>query len=686
MNLSQRNRNIILWTVAIGLLISMVISFTPGTLFGGASQQEAQQGPVVLNVNGQPIRALEVARLEQNPPFNAVQEGPAAEDLELVLVDQLVTQTLLQQAAADQNVSSADVRARVNEFREEQGVAGSRNDRAYLNLIAGAGYTDESFRELIRQQIQQERYLESLTGEVTVSDEEAEIYFAANQDLYQSEPRITARSIVVDDEEEALLLYAQALAGEDFAALARENSTERAEQGGALGAAEGESTPQPVTRVALPTAVADAAFALQGPGLTTPIEAGGAYHIVQVEAFEPAGPRPLDEVRDEVRRDVRELKETAAQEAALQELRENAEITVPETSTYSYDNPVVARVGDETIEAAELNRNTYLNPQIQQLLNPEFADIIASSIKPSVLDQLIDEELAYQGAQTLDVNFVGPRAAVAQSALGYVSRDVTVTDEQLQSYYEENEARFTEDPSAVTTRVNFADRESASNFRGALLSSETLSDEAIALAAEAAGGTVADLGTVTPGTLDAAIDEALFNFDDGMTALGESELEISEVLRVTVPAAAPMTGGAMTGGAMTGGAAADGAVSDSTVTDSPLTGGAMTGGAGVAPQDEEQFVVLIAARTPPRVRPLNEVRAVVEHAVTQEQQAEAQQEWLDEQRSAFPVENLLAAETAAAAAAAATNSVQTGGAMTGGAPSGGSVPLLVPTPLGDDAD
>jgi hypothetical protein len=104
MNLSQRNRNIILWLIAIGLLVSMVISFTPGTLFGGAAQRDAQQGPVVLNVNGQPIRELEVARLEQNPPFNAVQEGPAAEDLELVLLDQLVTQTLLQQAAADQNV------------------------------------------------------------------------------------------------------------------------------------------------------------------------------------------------------------------------------------------------------------------------------------------------------------------------------------------------------------------------------------------------------------------------------------------------------------------------------------------------------------------------------------------------------------------------------------------------------
>ena len=307
MNLSQRNRNIILWIIAIGLLISMVISFTPGNLFGGASQRDAAEGPVVLNVNGEPIREREISRLEQNPPFNAVQEGPVAEDLERVLLSELVSQSLVEQAAADVDVSGAEVRERVNEFREEQGVAGSRNDRAYQNLIAGAGYTDETFRELTREQLQQEKYLEGLTEGVTASDEEVQTHYAANRSAYSSEPRIVAREIVVADEAAADRVYARASEDEDFAALARETSTERAEQGGALGAAEGDA-PQPVTRVALPTPVAQAAFALQGPGLTTPVEAGGAFHIVKVESFQPPAPRPLDEVRSEVETDVLELK------------------------------------------------------------------------------------------------------------------------------------------------------------------------------------------------------------------------------------------------------------------------------------------------------------------------------------------------------------------------------------------
>ena len=355
--MSQRTRNTVLWIVAIGLLISMAISFTPGRLFGNQAQQTAE-GPVALNVNGEPVYEADVARLAQQAPFNAIQEGPVAADLKLVMLDELVTQSLVQQAASGQNVSNGEVRNKVNEFRDSQNVGGRSNDRNYVNLIAGAGYTDESFRELMREQLQQEKYVASLTSEVTVTDAEVQTYFDANRDAYQTEPRITAREIVVAEKAKADELYAQALAGADFAALARENSSEHADQDGALGASEGTSEPQPVTSVALPTAVSDAAFALQGPGLTAPIAAGGAFHIVSVKAFSPAEPRPLDEVQAEVKTDTLELKKAGVQEEALLKLRADATIVSPPGSSYVYKDPVVARVGDDEIMAAELDRAT----------------------------------------------------------------------------------------------------------------------------------------------------------------------------------------------------------------------------------------------------------------------------------------------------------------------------------------
>jgi parvulin-like peptidyl-prolyl isomerase len=650
MRFSQRTNTVILWLIAIALLVSMVIAFTPGTLFGGAQPQQAE---AALLVNGQPIRTLDVARLGATPPFNAVQEGPAAEDLEQVLLDELIDQELLRQAASRINVSNAEVRARVNAFREEQGVAGSANDRAYLDLIGGAGYTDESFRALMREQLQRERYLESVAGELEVTDEEVRAHFEANRDRYRSEPRIRARQIVVTDEALANDLYARALAGEDFAALAREYSTERAEQGGALGAAEGESEPQPVTRVALPSAVADAAFALQGPGLTEPIEAAGAFHIVAVEAYEPPQLLPFEEVQERVREDVLAAKETGAQEAALRTLRAEATIETPAGSPYVYENPVVARVGDHEIRAAELNRNTYLSPQLQGLISPGFADVIAESIKPGVLDQLIDRELAFQGADELGVPLVGSRAQVAQSVLGYVSREAEASDDEVRRYYEENRAFFTQPAEAVATRFTFPDEAAAAAFREAVLAGGLVAGEALRDEAEAAGGSAERLGTLTPGSQPEAIEAALFDFENGMTPIvGDGGLEISGVLSLEVPVD-PDT---MTGGAMTGGETVGDETAEAVMTGGAMTGGAVTGG---APTTGREFVVLVAARTPERVQPLEEVRALVEQAVLNQNRRELQEAWLEERRQETPVENLLVAE--------APENLQTGGAQTGGA-------------------
>jgi hypothetical protein len=202
----------------------------------------------------------------------------------------------------------------------------------------------------------------------------------------------------------------------------------------------------------------------------------------------------------------------------------------------------------------------------------------------------------------------------------------------------------------LTTRIDFPDAASARSFREALLGADTVDAEVVTIAAEAAGGTVQELGNVAPGGQPEVIDAALFNFENGMEALGESGLDISEVLTVTTPAAGAQSGGAASGGTGSGGA---------------------SGGAGATPQ--EQFAVLVATRTPERVRPLSEVREIAEQGATQQQQTQAQQAWLDGLREDIPVENLLAAQAAA-------------GAQSGGALSGGSVPLLTPTPLSGGAN
>ena len=235
MKISKRTRTIILWAISIGLLLGMVISFTPtmGLNFGG---QEALRGTVQMTVNGAEVREAEVLQLQQQAPFNTVSEGPVAQQLERLLVDTLIRQEVERQAAAPVRVSGGEVRQEVNEFREARGVAGRANDRAYLNLIGSAGFNDEMFRDYIGEQLRYGKWQESLVEDATVSDAEIETYYLSHTSNYQSDERVLARQIVVEDAATAEEIAGQLAAGASFADLASEHSIELAANRGAVGA------------------------------------------------------------------------------------------------------------------------------------------------------------------------------------------------------------------------------------------------------------------------------------------------------------------------------------------------------------------------------------------------------------------------------------------------------------------
>lgn len=609
----------------------MIITFTPTAgLFNPAQNSSV---PAVL-VNGEAITELEIARVErQNSLYSRVAEGQAAEDLQLLLLASLIDNEVLRQAAASTRVSGGEVREAVDAFREQNGVAGSANNQRYRNLINNAGFTDATFRDYIRAQLKQEQYLEEVIGEVDISDAELESFYQANRNAYLNEPRIKARQIVVEDEALAFDLYARLLAGEDFAALASEHSAELAEGAGALGAAEGSREPQPVGPAALPSAVANAAFSLQGAGLTEVVESGGRYYIVQVTDYIPAEPQPLEEVTEQVREDALAAKRRGLIEEKLAELREQATISIPKGSSYSFENPVVARVGETEIRAAELARSTYLNPQIQQFLTPDSASLITDFFKPTILNQLIEQELAAQGAQTLEAEFVGPDAQVAQSALIFVSRNAEATDEAVQEYYESNQDRFTVPAKAVVTRANFDSAEAAAAFREAVLVEGTADLEALATES---GGEVEKLGIVNPGELASELDTALFE-TDAFTEISEtSGWTLSDVLVISEPipeseadageADAPTEEEEVASEGEAEGAATDEATAETAPSE---------------PQTRDSYVVLTASRRPEQVRPLEEVRAQVEDAVLLSSRAELSETWLEGLREDITVENLL---------------------------------------------
>lgn len=633
MKLSKKTNAIILWIVSIALVLGMIIMFTPTIGNPFATGPGRDGGRAVLLVNNERISELQVAReRQQTPLYNLVAEGEAARDLELLLLDNLIDREVLRQASARTRVSSAEVRQAVNDFREANNVAGRANEQRYLTLIGRAGFTDQSFRQYIEAQLRQERYLESVIGSVEVTDEEVRAFYETHPERYQSEARIRARQIVVEDEALAQELRERAQAGEAFAALAAEYSLERADRGGALGAPEGEREPRPVGRTALPTAVANAAFALQGPGVTEVVASGGRYYLVAVEEYLPSGLRPFEEVEAQVREDALEAKRNGEIERVLQELREQATIVVTEDSPYRYDDDVVARVGDEVITRSELVRATYLNPQIQQFLSPDTASLVTDFFKPTILEQLIERELAYQGAQRLDLPLVGSRDLVAQAALNYASRDAEASEEAIRAHYEANLTRFTVPARAEVIRADFDALEAATAFREALLAAEAVDEEQILVTAEEVGGKAEVLGNVAPGQLEPELDNLIFATDAFEPLSSEVGREVSDVLVVYEDVTDE-----------TPGEEAETEEVEAEAEDEPTDEADVTEGEGEPERlARERYVVLVAARTPERVRPLDEVRAQVESEVLAAERAELRQAWLERLREEIPVENLLA--------------------------------------------
>lgn len=664
MKMSKRTSTIILWAVSIGLLAGMVLTFTPGLgLTGGGS---VSRGDAQIVINGQTLFDLDIQQLRNNALFNTVTDGEVGQDLQRLLADEIIRNTVLDQAASRINISGGQVRSAVSDFRKDRGVDGARNDQAYLQLIGSAGYTDQSFRDYLRDQLRLQEWENRLVNAVTVTDTEVDAFFESHRASYQSEEKVLARQIVVADQATAESLRRQAIAGGDFATLARDNSLELADRDGAVGASAGETAPRPVGRPALPTVVANAAFSLRGAGLTDVIAFNDRYYIVQVEGYEPAADLPFDEVKDTVSADALDAKKSGVVEAELERLRAEAQVSFPATSTLRFDNPVLAKVGDHEIKAVDLDRALYTNTQIQQALSPSTADLIVGLFKPTVLNQLIDTEVAYQGAKTLDVPLVGTRTGIAQAALNYVGRDAVATPDEIQTYYADNQAMYTFGAEATVTKVEFADADVAAAFRVALLGGDT-----VAAAAETAGGTVTELGRVKPGDLATELDTALFG-TDAFDALPGGVLSVSDVLVIEQPAPAP-----------------DAAVDQPASADEDLAGD----GADAAPAQAtiDTYVVLIADRVAPRVRPLDDVYAQVEQAVLAQKRQAARTAWLSDQRAAAEIvetsvpDLILPTDTVQGSDATATPEGVGGEAPAEETPATDEAPANDEAPAGDEA-
>ena len=112
----------------------------------------------------------------------------------------------------------------------------------------------------------------------------------------------------------------QAKSGGDFAALAKEHSSDgSASQGGDLGFF-------PKDRMV--KEFSDAAFALQPGQISDIVESQFGFHIIKVTERKPAGTIPLDQVSPQVKQFLEQKKQQDAVESFVKQLRSKAKVEV----------------------------------------------------------------------------------------------------------------------------------------------------------------------------------------------------------------------------------------------------------------------------------------------------------------------------------------------------------------------
>ena len=279
---------------------------TPLVALAQAESAPAQEkNPAMLEVNGETIYAAEISMIMQNIAAQIGGRENVQDEDQLVQMatQRAVEQTLLAQEARRTNVQPSDLRlAEMMQGLEQQ--AGGREQLEANLAIFGMTFqqlTDfvlemELSRVLIKNQI---------VPTIQVTDEEVKTYYDENSELFDAEAQVRARHIifnatleadaktVAEARTKAEAARKRALAGEDFAELARELSEgPTAPNGGDLGFfAQGQTAP----------AFSAAAFALEPGGISPVVRTPFGLHVIKVEEKRPAGHLPLDEVSEHVR-------------------------------------------------------------------------------------------------------------------------------------------------------------------------------------------------------------------------------------------------------------------------------------------------------------------------------------------------------------------------------------------------
>lgn len=238
------------------------------------------------NSGDEVVVSTNVGDITQEEFYNQVKE---------IAGDQLLQQVVIEKVLNDKyKVTDEEIDEELAAVKEQYG-------EGYEAALAQSNLTEETLKSNIRFSILQTK----ATADLKISDKEIQAYYD------QASQELNARHILVEDEALAKELVEKLNAGEDFAKLAKENSTDTgsAEKGGDLGWFTVGTMVQEFN---------DAAYALEIGKISEPVKTDYGYHIIQVsEKRDVEGYGNLEDEKEKIRETIAATKDWNTTMASL---------------------------------------------------------------------------------------------------------------------------------------------------------------------------------------------------------------------------------------------------------------------------------------------------------------------------------------------------------------------------------
>jgi peptidyl-prolyl cis-trans isomerase C len=246
------------------------------------------------------------------------------------VLDQLITYNVLKQEAAARKltVPEADVDAQVAQMQKQ-----FPSEAEFNKALAERNATVAQLKADARVDMAINKMMEAeLASATAATDADAQDFYAKNPDKFKQGETVRASHVLVKVEESADeatkkaarskidTVLKRARAGEDFGALARENSADgSAAQGGDLGFfPRGQMVPP----------FDQAAFALKPGEISEVVTTQFGYHVIKLTEKKEASTIPLEQVKPRVLEFLTNQKKQQRVDAFISDVKQRAKIEV----------------------------------------------------------------------------------------------------------------------------------------------------------------------------------------------------------------------------------------------------------------------------------------------------------------------------------------------------------------------